>query len=666
MMMTKWRQIAVISCIAVLIFMSVIYLILLNYNYNNLKPRITQAVKDATGRELVMGGDIRIKIGLAPTLVAYDIRFKNAAWSVHPDMARIKRTEIKVRLFPLLFRQLKIIRLALVEPDILIERDASGRSNLDFGTGQFSQISFKTMGVEKGRINYINHKWNQKYTVAVDSMTATAPGSAYGPVRIKARCSYNGENFDVEGSTGSLTAFEKPSAPWPVDLTVRAGSAVLVLKGGIDNPADMRGIKLHFNLKGSDLSRLNRMSGALPKLHGPFDVSGNIHDTGHMVYSISNFAVLQGASDLSGSMELNAAGKEPVVKALFKAHKLDLRSPGGTGPGHKKTAAAKGKVFPGTPLPLDVLNKVFDAEIRLDAAEVITDDLLLTGLNADILLKKGLLNVRSFKASLGKGSVDGKFSFEPEGKTALLTATMKLRKVEVNSLGKLIPLVKGVEGKLDADIAIKTHGSTVAGLIGASSGKAVLLMGKGRIDNSHIHQLGNLGSTLFRLLNPFEKEKPYTSINCFVGSFAITNGLASTNTLVLNTQYMVAVGEGTINLQAETLDLFLKPFPKQSIGASLINKLGITELTKPLKLTGTLADPTLAIDPTQTAIILGKTIGSATLFGPFGLAAALIVNPLHDDETSCVEAVAAARKGVKVKKGTIGGIGEKVKQLFGR
>jgi hypothetical protein len=216
--------------------------------------------------------------------------------------------------------------------------------------------------------------------------------------------------------------------------------------------------------------------------------------------------------------------------------------------------------------------------------------------------------------------------------------------------------------------------------MGGSSGKAVFLMGRGRIYNKYIDLLGSdLGPGLFRLINPFEKEKPYTSVNCFVGAFIIKNGLARAGTLVLNTQYMVVVGEGDIDLRTERLNLSLKPVPKQGAGASLTGRLGMSagELMRPLKLGGTLARPRLVIDPTGTAIALGKAIGSVTLFGPVGIAAAL-VGRSSDDETSCAAAILAARRGVKVqKKGftgevqekageTIKDIGEKLKNLFGK
>jgi hypothetical protein len=290
--------------------------------------------------------------------------------------------------------------------------------------------------------------------------------------------------------------------------------------------------------------------------------------------------------------------------------------------------------------------------MRFRAAEVLLPELPLSSLNIDMLLKNGQLDVRTLKAGLGKGSLNGKLTLKPQGKTALLTLIMKLSTVDIKYLATVVKAVKGVEGSLDADLDITALGGSVSGLMGGSSGKAFFLMGRGRVGNKYIDLLGSdLGSGVFRLVNPFEKEKPYTSINCFVGAFIIKNGLARVGTLVLNTQHMVVVGEGDIDLRTERLNLSLKPVPKEGVGASMIGKLGmsVSELTRPLKMGGTLARPRLTIDPTQTAIALGKTLGSVTLFRPVGIAAAL-VGRSSDDETSCAAAILSARKGVKVEK----------------
>jgi hypothetical protein len=64
------------------------------------------------------------------------------------------------------------------------------------------------------------------------------------------------------------------------------------------------------------------------------------------------------------------------------------------------------------------------------------------------------------------------------------------------------------------------------------------------------------------------------------------------------------------------------------------------------------------------------------LFGPVGIAAAL-VGSSSGDENSCIAAIAAANKGVRVKKGLVGqategaedvlkGAGKELNKLFGK
>ncbi|MEE9611829.1 MAG: hypothetical protein V3W19_11290, partial [Desulfatiglandales bacterium] len=217
-----------------------------------------------------------------------------------------------------------------------------------------------------------------------------------------------------------------------------------------------------------------------------------------------------------------------------------------------------------------------------------------------------------------------------------------------------------------------------------------MVMGKGRINNKYMDLLGaDLARSTLRLINPFSEKATYTEANCFVSRFDMKNGLADSTALVLDTNRMSVIGDGEINLKTEKLNLSLKPSPKEGIGISGVGKisLSLSELTNPFKLGGTLANPSLAIDPTQSAITLGKMVGGV-LLGPFGIAAAL-TTVSTGDENPCLAAIEVAKKGVKVtggeesgeKKGTVEkttedvtkgvkeaveGIGKSFKKLFGK
>jgi len=343
-----------------------------------------------------------------------------------------------------------------------------------------------------------------------------------------------------------------------------------------------------------------------------------------------------------------------------------------------KGTGKEDKIFPDHPLPLDTLRQA-DADVKFHAAQVLLPSLSLNSLDMNMVLKDGALTVSPLKADLGKGSMDGHLSLQAQGKVASLTMVMKIHKLDTSYLTKKTEGTEGLEGNLDIDIDIRGQGASIAGLMAGLNGKTVLVMGKGRVDNKYIDMVGgNLSSSLFRLLNPFRKKTQYTSINCFVSGFNIKDGIASTTAVALNTDHMVVVGEGEIDLKTERLNVSLKPVPKEGIGTRVTGKLNVSldELTRPFKLGGTLAHPSLAVDPTQTAIAFGKAIGGVMLFGPVGIAAAL-VGSSSGDENSCLAAVEAANKGVRIKKGLMGeategaedvlkGAGKELNKLFGK
>jgi len=138
-------------------------------------------------------------------------------------------------------------------------------------------------------------------------------------------------------------------------------------------------------------------------------------------------------------------------------------------------------------------------------------------------------------------------------------------------------------------------------------------------------------------------------------------------------------GYGKIDLKTEEIDLSLKPSPQKGVGINGLAKLTMSlgELTRPLKLKGTLSNPSLSIDPTGSIITLGKAIGGVALFGPFGVAAVL-ANGQFGDKNQCVAIIEAAKKEFhkseaekseekkSVIQKTTEGIGSGLKKLLGQ
>ena len=95
---------------------------------NALKPRIEQAVLDATGRAISLNGPVRIGWSLQPTFEVNDVTLANVPGGTRPDIVRIERIEAQLSISALFRREIEVIRLTLTGPDILFEQVA-GKPN---------------------------------------------------------------------------------------------------------------------------------------------------------------------------------------------------------------------------------------------------------------------------------------------------------------------------------------------------------------------------------------------------------------------------------------------------------------------------------------------------------------------------------------------------------
>jgi hypothetical protein len=692
-----WKLVLAGAILVVAVLISAAWLLVAHYDYNKLKPQIESAFKEATGRDLILKGNLDLKIGLTPSLVVRNAALRNAPWGSRPDMAEIKRFEVHLALIPLVLRHVEVRRIALVSPDILIETNPAGESNLEFirkigvestrkektATGKVD-LTINEIDVENGHITYRSGKTGETYVVMVEHFDASAR-SADNPLRVALNGSYNGKSLEVKGSFVPLAGLRDTGKPWPFSLTLSAAGASISLDGTIKDVANLRGFDTRVLVKSKDVTGIGEFLDKPVPIRGPLEMSCRLTGPGPKVYQISELKVTVSGSDLEGSLGVDISRTRPVLTGDLLSTRLDLRPFVGKEKTSSKMQPVRHKVFPDSPLPLEPL-RLADVVASLKAAEVLTPQLALHNLSASLALEAGRLSVKSLTAVIGGGTLSGHFDLEPRGKAAHVETVATISRLDMGVMLRGLKETNILEGRVDALVNVSGRGDSIAGLMSGLTGTAYMIMGEGRINNRYIGLLGsNIGSNIFRMINPLHKESPTTELSCLVCGFRIGSGVAETTALVVNSDSMSVVGEGTINLHTEGLNFTLKPIPKEGIGTGITGKLGFSlgELARPFKLTGTLARPSLAIDYEQTAISVGKALGGFMLFGPAGLGGAL-VGESSSEKQLCRLAATAAREGVKLSlveeqenKGIIGkttqgvekGIGEVeqgLKKLFGR
>ncbi|CZF77874.1 putative assembly protein [Grimontia celer] len=105
-------------------------------NPNDFKPLITDEVKKATGRELVIDGDISWRFWPSLGLSVEQLAFQNPEGFAEPDMLKLSKAELSVAVMPLLSDTLDIGLVSLHGAHVFIQTLPNGVSNLDGLTGE--------------------------------------------------------------------------------------------------------------------------------------------------------------------------------------------------------------------------------------------------------------------------------------------------------------------------------------------------------------------------------------------------------------------------------------------------------------------------------------------------------------------------------------------------
>ncbi len=456
------------------------------------------------------------------------------------------------------------------------------------------------------------------------------------------------------------------------NLKLHAGTrdqVVIQLAGTVSDLTSIEGTDLDVSLTGENLARIGSLFNTQLPFEGPFRVSGHVSATPDRVYEVSRLEASVQKSRLDGNVTLDLRSDTPVITSRLKAETLNLtplinsrinsqtdtqmsiqsdtKTPDSP-PKINKTGQSRGKkIFSDDPLPLEALRR-FDADVEIDAQELQLAFLTMTDFSSRLHLAEGNLSVDPLRFVIAGGDFDGTFTLrEIEAqKGPIVDAAFKLDESNLGHVFEQLGASQFLNGTFDMDIDVTGRGNSLAQLMADLSGKSAVIMKNGKLDERLLGLIGgDLTAGLLELANPFKKERSYTRIHCLVCGLNFEQGLAESTALLLDTDKVTVVGHGKANLKTETLDVSFKPSPKKGVGIKGLGKLNLSlgQLTKSFKLTGSLADPSVTVDPAGTFLTLGKAVGGAALLGPVGLAAALAGGQLGDKDP-CAAAIEAIEK----------------------
>jgi AsmA family protein len=686
--MKKWAWVLAGATGLLLLSLSAIIFFAATYDYNRLKPQVTEAVLEITGRKLTLQGEIRFEIGFKPTLVVSDVAFQNATWGSRPQMATVRHLEVKVAILPLLQRTIRIDRLVLDEADVLIEIDADGGSNLAFtpparkpalpsageSTDGFRLDAVGALTVEKSTLTLHNLRSGRTDHLLLSSLEIRKMDSAARD-GVQMECAWNGMPFAVSGRIGSMRSLWEPDSPWPLELRLEALQSKAEIKGQIKDPLSLSGIDLRVTADGDDLANLEKLFGQSLPIKGRYHVAGKLSGPSPADIAVSDLDIMLGDSSLRGDLRIDRQAERPRFSGRLSAEQLDLRpalsreelqtTRKATSPG--APANGSGRVFPDTPLELEVLNR-FNLDLDVTIGRLLLPRLALDQLKAVVRLSDGRLALDPITAIAGRGDLKGTLVLETPPALTIASARLFVKNLDLAVMARALD-AEEIVGRTDLDFNLQGRGRSIAGIMGSLNGDVIISAQDTRIPLRFVDVLGDTMSTLSRrLLHHSDEQLGDATIRCLVGDFSIKNGLAKTDVLVADTDRVSLSGLGTINLKSEEIALGIKSRSKEGYGTIATGKVSIDlgGVADVFQVTGTLAHPSFGISTEKSLETLAETVGLTFLMGPFGLAS-LFISRADSEQDPCAAARAAVARGPAHPLPSAGkekGFADRLKNLF--
>lgn len=604
------------------------------FQWNWLRGPVERLVAWQTGRSFDIAGDLDVDLGRVTTIRADALRFGNADWSPSRTMASADHAELDVRLWPLLSGEIRLEAIRLTRPRLRLEFGPDGRGNWIFGEREGeSRVRYTGLWVDEGRLVFLDPRRRTDFDIALDSVS-TGDTSA-SPVDLKGKGRWAGNAFTIVGRVESPLALRQTDRPYRIDLRATAGPTRAHARGTLLDPFRLRDFDLRLRLAGQDMEDLFPLIGIATPPTPPYRLDGRFSHDGD-TWRYDDFTGLVGDSDLGGSAAVTVGRKRPLLEAHLVSKRLDfddlagfVGAPPQTGGEEAANAeqraeaaalAADARVLPDTPYDLTKL-RAMDADVRWKAHRINAPALPIEDMDAHLLLEAGLLRLEPLNFGVAEGDIRSTVRMDARSEVIRTKADIAVRGLDLGELFPTAQLTQSAVGRVGGNASLAGTGNSVAGILGTADGEVMLGMGRGQVSNLLMELAGlDIAEALKFLLT---KDRT-VAVRCAFGDFAVENGVMQARTLAFDTTDTIIVGKGKVSLRDETLDLELRPRPKDR---------SILALRSPLVVDGTFKDPSFRPDFKR----LGLRGATALALGSIAPPAALLatIEPGPGEDSAC-------------------------------
>jgi AsmA protein len=616
---------------------------------NDYKDDITAAVKNATGRDLTLAGDLQLELFPTIRLAVAGASLSNAPGFGNEPMAQIANAELRVALLPLLGKRVEVSEARLTGLVLNLARDARGRNNWQDlgGNGAATETpatpsSGGAPGVDLGvgaiQIADARVTWNDASTGNRWELTdfglraeGFGPGKSF-PLEMQFALAGADLSLEVAAETrATLTlaqneyklenlevTIDGSGADWPggasqaklgVDSLVANLGAESLELGGLT--ADFLGIEMSGSLAGQKLMSDLTLTGAVDihefeprELLTGFGVNVQTADDDVLTRASAKANLLYTSRQVGlREMQLNLDDSALTGRVALEGERItydlavnDINVDRYLPPAEEGGSADEGSLDE-VDLPLDVL-RTLDARGQLKFGRTKFSGLTLT--NTVFALNAGNGTVRLTPSTdLYGGKLTGEIRIQVQDKAARVNVQQTLDDVNIAALGQDLLGSQDITGTGDVRLNLTTAGSNVGQMRRDLDGDVAFTVVNGSLEGIDLwYELRRARARLDKAPVPERGNAPRrTTFSSLAATGVVEDALLTNRDLTGKLDFMTVTGAGTVNLLDNMVDFDLKAtFTDGETLQSDPEMAKYAGSSIPLRVTGTIDEPSVLPD----------------------------------------------------------------------
>jgi AsmA protein len=611
----KW---GLIICASLVVLVIAVLLIAPAFiDIRDYKPQLEKKVSEATGRPFSVGDDLSLSLFPWAGISFSNLRLGNTPGFSEKELASVKSFEVRVKLLPLISKDIQVKRFILNEPNITLVKNKNGRVNWaqpddtkeksaaektakaseSKGTEAALPIKDLTVGefsIKNGSIIWIDHTAKSRKEITAVNLELKDV-SLERPVTLSFSALLDNQPLSIDGTLGPVGKdFKKATVPLDLDIQALKELA-LQLKGKVENPGSKPGIDMAVEVKAFSPRKLMAALGQdFPVVTADPKALEQVALKASLKGSQTKVAITDGIMKLDEStlkFSLTASDfSRPNLAFDLNLDRIDVDRY--LPPKSDKPAAAD-KPAEKKPIDYDPLRRlILDGRIQIGqlvASRARIEDLLL-----QIKAKNGIFNLDPLKLKMYQGNVSGTGNFNVQTNTPKSSFNLNAENIQAGPLLKDVLQKDILEGITKARFELEMSGDDAAMIKKTLNGNGQVQFNDGAIIGIDLAgMIRNVKSAFGLEQKP--AQRPRTDFAELTAPFSIKQGNVHTPQTSLKSPLIRVIAAGDAHLVKETLDFRVEP---KVVGT--IKGQGDTEdrsgLMVPVLVTGTFSKPKFAPD----------------------------------------------------------------------